>query len=509
MIHTLLDKLFHRPKPTWFERHFFFTLCMAALIAMTISLVIGLQQSVWFDEAYSILLAKQPVAQLVHLTSVDTHPPLYYLFLKGWAHLFGWSAFALRSLSVVAMGGALVMGGLLVRRLFNVRAAVVALPFITFAPFLLRYGFEIRMYALASLIGIAATYVLVRALQATSAKEQTIYYIFYAVLVALGVFTLYYTVLLWLAHVVWLVWQECRHVVPAVRYKRVIIKQPWTFAILGSVLLFLPWLPTFIFQFTHNALAPIAHALTVENLTGIVSFTFLYMPSWQLNGLLSLVLLAVIIAVTVLIMNAFKQASSNEKSHLSLFMIYWAIPVLFIALISLINPMYVERYLSHILIGASILVGVSVAIAARTNKKMWLVGIGLLVVMVGGVINLSYVGNYNFQRLQKPVTKDIARVYGCDNTTYITSGPFAYIESSYELNGCDLRFYATETPEFHGGFAPLHNSDKRLTSTNQLSAKRLLLVDFNENHKELIPDSRYHFVSSTTYGAVQVIEYEK
>lgn len=502
MIRMLFDRLFHRPKPTWLERHFIVTVLLAAVAAMAISLAIGLHQSVWFDESYSILVAKQPVAQLVQLTSVDTHPPLYYLLLKAWGSIFGWSAVALRGLSVLAMGGALTVGAFLVRRLFGVRAAVISLPFVAFAPFLLRYGFEIRMYALASLIGIAATYVLVRGVQAKTANEQAKYYIFYALLVALGVYTLYYTVLLWIAHVVWLLWLDRK-------YKWAMIKRPWFLAFIGSLVLFLPWLPTFVSQITHNALAPIAQALTMENLSGIVSFAFLYRPSWQLTGLTSLIVLFVIITVSFIVIRAFKQVSGKEKPYLVLFSLYWMVPILVIAAISLVSPMYVERYLSHVLIGASLFIGVSLAFVVRLDKKMGYIGGALLVVMIAGVIHLEAVGNYNFQRLQTPETKAIVSSYGCNDTTYIASGPFAYIEGSYELSSCDFRFFATVNPVFHGGFAPLHDSDKRLTSTTSLMAKRLLLVDFNSNHKVLVPDGRYHFVGSKMFDGTQVNEYQQ
>src|SRR5690349_4584320 len=200
MIRQLLERLFGVRAP-WYERHFKWLVLAGVLLAMGISLAIGLMQSVWFDEAYSIWLAKQPIGELLRLTSVDTHPPFYYMLLKGWAGMFGWGEFALRSLSVLAMGGALATGVVLVKRLFGVRAALIALMFGVFAPFLLRYGFEIRMYALASCIGIAATYVLVRAVEEKVYKKQVWLYVLYAVLVALGVYVLYYMALLWIVHV--------------------------------------------------------------------------------------------------------------------------------------------------------------------------------------------------------------------------------------------------------------------------------------------------------------------
>ena len=48
--------------------------------------------SVWFDEAFSVYLARFNIAEIVHFTSLDVHPPLYYWLLKGWTVIFGHSA---------------------------------------------------------------------------------------------------------------------------------------------------------------------------------------------------------------------------------------------------------------------------------------------------------------------------------------------------------------------------------------------------------------------------------
>lgn len=62
------------------------------VVAAALSLWIGLRQSVWFDEAYSIMVAKRSASEIIRLSALDTHPPLYYLILKIWANVFGWSA---------------------------------------------------------------------------------------------------------------------------------------------------------------------------------------------------------------------------------------------------------------------------------------------------------------------------------------------------------------------------------------------------------------------------------
>ena len=119
----------------WCVKHYILVIIVSAVIAMAISLYIGLNQNVWFDESYSILVAKNSLSHLLYLVSVDTHPPLFYIALKLWGDLFGWSDFALRSLVVLFLGGSILVAGLLVKRLFGIKAAIVTLPFIVFTPF--------------------------------------------------------------------------------------------------------------------------------------------------------------------------------------------------------------------------------------------------------------------------------------------------------------------------------------------------------------------------------------
>ncbi len=470
MTKSLFRRLLRFQKPSWLERYFIGVVIGAAVVTAAISLAIGLAQSVWFDEAYSILVAKQPLGHLLYLTGVDTHPPLYYLLLKAWASIFGWSELALRSLSVLAMGGAVVFGGLLVRRTFSTKVALTTLPFVVLSPFLLRYGFELRPYALASLIGIAATYVLVVAMASKAVRTKWLLFGVYSVLVALGMYTLYYTALLWLAHVVWLVWLTYRN-------KQSLIRASWLVPFAVSVVLFLPWLATFIGQISNGALAPIAQAMTLDNLMGIVSFSFVYQPVWQLSPLLSVVVVFVLMSLSYLVVRSFKLVGAAQRPYLMLLALYVLVPVLVLTLVSLARPMYVERYLSHVLIGGSLFVGVAVAIVAQRATHVVKAAAGLLlVVLVVGVAHLAQVGNYNFQRLQKPTVGAVAHVsMPCtEGATILAADPYVAIELSYYLPDCQIHFYS-QYDTLRGGYAPLSGSRLRVSRPSQeLSAERTL-----------------------------------
>ena len=426
---------------------------------MAISLWIGLRQSVWFDEAYSIMVAKQSVGEAIRLTALDTHPPLYYLFLKAWACLFGWGELALRSLSVIFYGASIAVVGGFIKKYFNARTAVYVLLTLLLTPLLMRYGFEIRMYAMASLIGVVATAMLVRA---HSSKRWTDWLI-YGALVALGMYTLYYLALLWLAHLVWLVamdagrlrkslWKECR----------------WIGAYTFSLLLFLPWLSSFLKQVGNGALAPIGQPMNLEQLIGIVSFNTIYQPLWQLGVITSILVLAIIFVSVRSIVITFHVKKKNDI--LWLLVSYISVPIMLLMVISLYKPMYVERYLAHVAIGLVMLVGASLALSTeRENREVWRIAspLVLLVILAVGATNLSQAGNYNFQRMQKPNVHSAASMIKCsENDVVLAADPYVAIELDYYLPNCQI-YFASSDQHLGGGYAPLDGNSRQVVDTKK------------------------------------------
>ncbi|HUE75406.1 MAG TPA: hypothetical protein VMP10_01155, partial [Chloroflexota bacterium] len=58
-------------------------------------------QSFWWDEAYSAVVSRLPIRQIVEvIVRDDFHPPLHYLVFHYWMRLAGEGEFALRLVSV-------------------------------------------------------------------------------------------------------------------------------------------------------------------------------------------------------------------------------------------------------------------------------------------------------------------------------------------------------------------------------------------------------------------------
>ncbi len=109
------------------------------------------KEELWYDEVFSVLVARLPLPQLLAATAGDVHPPLYYLLLKAW--LWFWAALPLeaaaRSLSLYLSLITLILFGVALQRLgLSLKQMAVAGILAVYFPSLIYFAAEARMYAL-------------------------------------------------------------------------------------------------------------------------------------------------------------------------------------------------------------------------------------------------------------------------------------------------------------------------------------------------------------------------
>ncbi len=205
-------------------------------------------QSFWHDEGNSARIAERSLDLIVEGAAGDIHPPGYYLLLHVWRGVFGQSEFALRSLSVVA-GLALVgFTTLLGRWLFGPAVGLTAASVSALSPFVIYYSQEARMYALLGAISAASTYVALRALDALEGaargRDRGALLLLggvYALVNAAGLYTHYAFAFVLIAHnAVFCLWWLAVSVRSGPRWHDLLV---WGGAQVGTVLLYLPWVP--------------------------------------------------------------------------------------------------------------------------------------------------------------------------------------------------------------------------------------------------------------------------
>lgn len=172
---------------------------IVALAALVVSLAWSWKPSVWTDEGATIAATSRSLTELVALiTKIDAVHATYYALMHGWFEVVPVNVWTLRAPSAVAV--ALTAGLLveLVRRLGSLRLAVTSGVVFALLPRTTWMGAEGRSSALATLLAVAATLLLLAWIQRRGAPLLLLY----GAAVCAGIWVNIYVVFLLPAHLV-------------------------------------------------------------------------------------------------------------------------------------------------------------------------------------------------------------------------------------------------------------------------------------------------------------------
>jgi 4-amino-4-deoxy-L-arabinose transferase-like glycosyltransferase len=116
------------------------------------------EQAVWWDEAWSVMVAQADFSQTTEITARDVHPPLYQWALHAWVRGVGISEFAVRYLSLLWGMITIATIGAIAHRIAGDRAMIWSLGAAALSTFLITWSQETRMYAQAAGFCALASY---------------------------------------------------------------------------------------------------------------------------------------------------------------------------------------------------------------------------------------------------------------------------------------------------------------------------------------------------------------
>jgi hypothetical protein len=207
----------------------------AVVVAAGIAVRLYTRSDLWLDEALTVNIARLSPGDMVDALTRDGHPPLYYFLLHAWMGAFGESNEAVRALSAVFGILTLPLTYLVGRRLGGVRCAVAALIVMAASPFAVRYSTETRMYSLVMVLVLCGWL----AVRASLDRPSPLRLASVALTGGLLALTHYWSFYLLAATAVLL----------AVAWRRGSATAGRTLlGLAASVLVFLPWLPSFLEQ---------------------------------------------------------------------------------------------------------------------------------------------------------------------------------------------------------------------------------------------------------------------
>ena len=334
---------------------------------------VSLQQSVWFDESYGAYLTRFSFSDIWGMTAADVHPPLYYFLLKIWSGIFGYTDFGMRLMSVFFGAVAIVFAWQWLKRKFGVRPAIMATLLMTLSPMLIRYGQEMRMYTMAAAIIFGATYVLQMAID----TEKRKYWIIYGVLMALGMWTHYFTAWVFVAHLGYLIFT----------YRKKIFQKNIILSYVTAVVLYIPWIPGFLAQVGEVQQGFWIGESTLATVSDYFAKTFLFRNGEEITGWLLVLLLTVIGCLIFLALKL------DKKAALLKFVAFLPPVLLLLLSIPPFKPMFVDRYVMYSMIATSLVVGVGI-VTIKFRRKV--VPIVMSVAFVGvSLVGITNVYSYN------------------------------------------------------------------------------------------------------------------
>jgi uncharacterized membrane protein len=193
----------------------------------------------WYDENFSILLARLPINRLIAATAGDVHPPLWYLLCWPLAHIPGIPAWAIvRIPSLLASIATLWVWWLILKIVTtNDRIRLVAFGLFCFLPEQIYYAQEGRMYALLTLLVLIAWLCILRRQWVWLAVATTI-------MLYLQNYGLLYLAALWIAGMIYerKTWKK---LTDAMAEEGMIVVPGWkklTISLTIAGLAFIPWL---------------------------------------------------------------------------------------------------------------------------------------------------------------------------------------------------------------------------------------------------------------------------
>lgn len=367
----------------------------------------ALHSNIWFDESYSVALAKHNFIDIWNITGNDVHPALYYWMLHIVYLIFGNSIVAYRLFSVLAIAILGIIGYTHIRKDFGEKTGIVFSFLTFFLPIMSTYSQEIRMYSWACLlVSITAIYGY-RIYKAINNKKEikdkikniVIFGIFsilssnihYYALAAVGLINLIVGIYI---------------IVRQVKYKDA-KSDLIIFIILAliQIALYIPWIPYLIKQVTH-----VGGGFWIENKftftstsVEVLGFQFRRQldTDFAFNAQTIISIIACILIYVYVGFRIYKMKKENEdiKPGIISILIYIGV-ILAILIISLIaSPILYSRYL--LVITGLFIFGLAYFIASEENKivSAFICGLILIIGIYSNINNILI--NYDVSNMKQ------------------------------------------------------------------------------------------------------------
>lgn len=363
-------------------------------------------QSLWRDEAFSILAAERSFGFII--TKLGFEPPLYYSLLHVWMKIFGESEIATRSLSLLGFTLATVIVLEWAHVLFKKHWLALFLPLSFFLnPMLLYYAFEVRTYGWYIFFSVATLY--------AYTNKKWLWFI----LSSVGGFYTHVYIGFLLASI------GIHFLITEVLTKKLSVKKLLHHPVIQSFMIItlavMPWIIRIILlskQLANSWYYPVDFQLVLSVLGNMfVGYEGTPWFGWQYTKYLSFILIGLF---------AFSMHTPKTRSRNGLFLSVILLPLILVIGVSFFKPLFVNRYLIFVTIAEVFLI----AFSLQSISKAWIQKIAALTVFIFLIWFNAWYPTQHAKLAIRPVIQEINALITPSDVIY-AADPIIYMETMY------------------------------------------------------------------------------
>ncbi|MEK6889820.1 MAG: glycosyltransferase family 39 protein [Nanoarchaeota archaeon] len=319
--------------------------------------------SLWHDELMTFYRLQGSFSDTLTTLLISPFPPLYYILMKFWTNIFGFSEFALRFPSAIFSTLTIPYLYLLTKKLFNKKTALISSFLLAIFPYAINYAQEAKMYSMVWFLSIASFYHFLNFIENPDRRNIILYTIF----TTLMIYTLYFGFLILITQLTcFLLYQKRKPI------KEMII------VLLSIILLYIPWIRIASQNISHKS--GIEWVLKTNNYFSAIKeiFSDIFRTNTSLElTIYTILILSGIIALFLIKENKDKNNFWKKKSILLLTFL----PLILMMLIDRFStPILVTRYVGFIHLPLIILIALTINYTNKWNKYLPIIILAILTI---------------------------------------------------------------------------------------------------------------------------------
>lgn len=418
---------------------YFWILCIiVSIMGIGIQCVYTVSMNLWVDEVFSIRMLDHSYLEMIQLTAIDVHPPLYYLILKFCTNLICFInnniniIYAAKLVSIIPFIIIFFLGITKIHKQWGKYVSGLFVVSLIGMPQLISYGVEIRMYSWAMLF-VTVSYLMAYDFMIDVKNSKA--WIAFVVFSLMAAYTHYFAcvavAVIYLALFCWMVFQNRK----GLKY--------WLIATMATVLGYLPWAFSLLWQIKQVKEDYWISPITRYQIREYVKFLFGN----------NICLIVVIIIVLLLFIQCIKKRTLSKESVYATVGITVLVGTVAIGVIAsiILRPVFVIRYAIPGLM--CLWLGVFIICELLKNKVLKLIiFIGVFAFTINSVRSFVYFenqGKENHESMMEFVDILDENVCIIVNEEHIQQVLTAYVQKTCYLWGADFSDLTGKVYEEH------------------------------------------------------------